>query len=148
MECLTITTRELLSSHNVDKSKKKYMLNKRSQTKRIQTAWFNLHEVLNQAKWIHSDRKKKGGCWSWEESAWKEAQGNFWDEGHILWKYLGLRKYLDWSGADIGLCVEKQNSSNCTCKICTFCYIWILRQCKNEIPKNYKVTIFMGSEEP
>lgn len=78
--------------------KKKYMLNKRNQTKRIQTARFNLHEVINQAKWIHSDRNKKGfGCWSWEESAWKEAQGNFWDEGHILWN-IGFEEisWLKW----------------------------------------------------
>ena len=38
----------------------------------------------------------------------------------------------------------KQNSSNCTCKICTFCCIWILPQKKwilpqreKEIPKDY-----------
>ena len=112
MECLTVKRRELLLSHNVDKSKtkakqtnKKNMLSKRSQIKRIQTAWFYLHKVLNQAKRIPSDRNQNSGCLSWEESAWKEAQGNFWDEGHILRKYLGLRKCLDWGGGYMGVCI-------------------------------------------
>lgn len=55
------------------------------------------------------------------------SYGNIWVWGNIL-----IEVVLIWVFES-----AKQNSSNCTRKICTFCCIWILPQCEKETPKDY-----------
>lgn len=118
------------------------MRSKRSQIISIHTAWFYLHEILNQKRWIHSNRNQdsffqvSSGCLLWVEIAWKVVQGNFWNEGHI-W-----RKYPHWGGGHIDVCICKTKIFKLYISdLCISLYIHFAPM-KRKIHKHLKLTYY------
>ena len=73
---------------------------------------FHLHEFLEQAKWIISERNQKNGCFC-DGDGWglTEAQSIFLGDWNIL--------YLNSGMGYVYVCIC-QNSLNCILKICAF----------------------------